>query len=84
MATGSNSLFQLGLGRSVKSVDSPQAVLENAVEISAGNHSAAINLEGNLFLWGKGAFGSLDRPYMMQQKMKSISVNGSSGVGIDY
>ena len=63
-ATGSNNLYQLGLGKNIKSIDTPEKVLEHIVEIAAGNHSAAINFEGNLHLWGKGAFGSLDRPYM--------------------
>jgi len=31
--------------------------LENIVVIAAGYHSGAIDIEGNLYIWGSGSFG---------------------------
>ena len=59
-ACGSNSFGQLGLGHQQAEL-LPQKISglakESVVKIASGHHSAAINKQGELFIWGTGAFG---------------------------
>lgn len=88
-ASGGNSFGQLGLGHRV-SAETPQRVeafLPGQVSrLACRHHSAAITFDGELYLWGTGAFGE----YLAPQKMKNIdspvtdvSLGGCFGVATD-
>lgn len=62
---GSNSFGELGTGCK-RDAFQPEIVQgiegEQIVKIAAGHHSAAINLKGELFVWGSGIFGEFLLP----------------------
>lgn len=84
---GGNSFGQLGLGHK-KSQSTPIKItyLCNIVKASCGHHSAAFDIDGNLFVWGTGVFGEFLTPYKLtsiNSKVIDISLGGCFGACID-
>lgn len=59
-------------------IDLPSSVSH----IAAGNHSAAV-VQGNLFLWGCGSFGTYQKPTLFLTDISLIKVNGTLGLAVD-
>jgi alpha-tubulin suppressor-like RCC1 family protein len=36
--------------------------MHDIIEVAAGNHSAALDENGLLYLWGQGSFGNVEKP----------------------
>ena len=65
-AFGDNSKGQVGTGSS-STIKLPTLVesLPKAVKVRAGEFSAALTVENELYYWGTGAFGSFPKPQSM-------------------
>jgi alpha-tubulin suppressor-like RCC1 family protein len=67
---GSNVTGQLGLSSASKGVNVPTLLSDlNFVQIykvRAGSFSAALSLDGQLFVWGQGHFGRFDAPHRVK------------------
>eukprot|EP01022_Parablepharisma_sp_SALTPOND_P018982 TRINITY_DN3178_c0_g1_i1.p1 TRINITY_DN3178_c0_g1~~TRINITY_DN3178_c0_g1_i1.p1 ORF type:complete len:827 (-),score=129.89 TRINITY_DN3178_c0_g1_i1:9584-12064(-) len=88
-STGANNSGQLGLGHK-KGVISFVPIVELTgiliKKISAGHHTAALSVEGDLYFWGTGVFGETLVPRKVTSitsKVKDLSVGGSFGVALD-
>ncbi|KRX09980.1 Regulator of chromosome condensation 1/beta-lactamase-inhibitor protein II [Pseudocohnilembus persalinus] len=83
---GYNKSYQLGLGHR-NTVPIPTKIISTNKfkEISAGNHSAAISEQGQLYIWGTGIFGKYENPmhFQHQSEFQEISVGGYSGLALD-
>lgn len=86
-AFGCNFTGQLGLGLK-KSIHNPAKVKsEEGVKfknIAAGSHSAAVSVEGNLFVWGTGIFGEWLSPKLVSSgNFDTLSLSSGFGVAMD-
>jgi alpha-tubulin suppressor-like RCC1 family protein len=58
--------------------------LAGVVEVAAGNHSAALDENGHLYLWGQGSFGNVERPSLFsERKFQRVFLGGPTGAAID-
>lgn len=84
--SGSNQDFQLGLGMQVGNAPQPVQIpyLLNIKQVAACKHSAALNKDGLLYLWGTGTFGVLQQPQIVHvQNFVKVSVMGDQGGALD-
>lgn len=88
-AAGSNLSGQLGTKNKKGSSLFVKTVVPETLKfkkISAGSHSAAISLEGDLYLWGTGTFGEYLTPQRIigfKHPFKRISVGNGFGCCVD-
>ena len=92
MQLGGNNFGQLGTGTK-RSTAIPVKVKgfesEKVARIAAGNHSAAITENNELFIWGTGSFGEFLIPTSMNELGKittgfvDVSIGGTFGATID-
>lgn len=87
--TGGNLSGQLGIGTKkislvfVKIVASEHVVFK---KIAAGSHSGAISTQGELYLWGAGAFGEYLTPQRItgfKTALKRVSIGNGFGCATD-
>lgn len=98
LGTGLNSNFELGLGTSrehnvryTTPVKIPSLSGVGISRVVAGSFSAAINCNGELFIWGSGEFGTIKQPqklYMNQSLFRDCKITKfhpteSSAVALD-
>ena len=90
-ATGGNSFGQLGLGHK-QIMEIPQRVNEfdgaRIQKIGCGQHSGAITVGGELYLWGTGTFGMYLTPHKVtsndtNKPFIDFSIGGSFGLALD-
>jgi alpha-tubulin suppressor-like RCC1 family protein len=83
---GGNAFGQLGIGNK-QNMDHPTQIKEliNIAKISAGHHSAAIDKNGILYIWGTGFFGFYLTPHQisLDKDCIDVSIGGCFGVAID-
>ena len=51
-------------------------------KISAGSHSGSVDINGNLYIWGKSKIGKFLTPYEVEpvgEKMMDISIGNNFG-----
>jgi len=88
-ASGNNSLGQLGIGNKRNSLVFHRVSFNSDVtvkKIAAGNHSAAISENGDLYLWGTGSFGEFLQPQKItgiRHILVDVSVGSGFGSAVD-
>ena len=84
-ATGGNSFGQLGLGNKKSTSRFEKVAVDGVVvKVAAGNHSAAVTENGQLFIWGTGVFGEYLSPTRLSVGfIKDVDIGGSFGVALD-
>ncbi len=72
---GSNSGGQLGLGKEVEALNSPQKLMDNVKCISlSDNTSAAVKNDGSLWIWGQTPLGKDITPGGMKCSYEPINI----------
>jgi len=87
-STGANNLGQLGLGHKKSIANFTQITALSFIpikKVSAGNHSAALSNDGDLYFWGTGVFGEILTPQKvgnLTEKVKDVEIGASFGIAL--
>lgn len=86
-ATGANSFGQLGIGSkkgTTVPVRVPAVGQVKMKKVSCGHHTAAISVDGELYLWGTGVFGEVLSPkkVTVEGRLKDVAVGGCVGLAL--
>ena len=86
---GGNSFGQLGINNKKMSSIPLFITSFNRIfitKVAAGHHSAAISDQGELFVWGSGAFGEFLKPKKVRKlpaPIRNLALGGAFGAALD-